>query len=96
MYNCGRPTFLVNASALMSGEFQPEAEVDLAFELDTASGVSDYIDAKSWAYDRFGRNVRWRLIEREGRGVFSFARYPDALMFALSIDGAVIRAPEAA
>jgi hypothetical protein len=75
----------------MSGDFDPEIEVHVEFDFDAASGVIDYIDAKAWAFDRFGRGVRWRLIEREGRAVFSFARYPDALMFAMSIDGAVIR-----
>lgn len=91
MYNCPRPSYLVNAIALMSGDFDPEAEVHVLFDFDTDSGVIEYIDAKSWASDRFDKAVRWRLIEREGRAVFSFARYPDALMFAMSIDGAVIR-----
>lgn len=96
MYNCGRSAFLANASAMMSGEFRPEIEVEVAFNFDGASGVADYIDAKSWAYARFGKDVRWRLIEREARAIFSFTRYPDALMFALSIDGAVIREAGAA
>lgn len=91
MYNCARPSYLANAIALMSGDFDPEAEVHVQFDFDTDSGVIDYIDAKSWAFDRFERDVCWRLIEREGRAVFSFARYPDALFFAMSIDGAVIR-----
>ena len=90
MYNCARPSYLANAIALMSGDFDPEAEVHVQFDFDTDSGVIEYIDAKSWAFDRFGRDVRWRLIEREGRAVFSFARYPDALLFALASDGAVI------
>lgn len=96
MYNCRRPAFLPSASAMMSGDFRPETEVDVAFDFDTDSGVANYIDAKSWAYDRFGRNVRWRLIEREARAVFSFVRYPDALMFTMFIDGAVIREAGAA
>lgn len=96
MYNCGRPAFLANASAVMSGEFRPESEVNVAFDFDTDSGVAEYIGAKSWAYGRFGKDVRWRLIEREARAVFSFARYPDALMFTMLIDGAVIRRAGAA
>lgn len=91
MYNCTRPSYLANAIALMSGDLEPKAEVHVQFDFDTDSGVIDYIEAKSWAFDRFGRDVRWRLIEREGRAVFSFTRYPDALMFTMSIDGAVIR-----
>lgn len=96
MYNCGQPAFLKNMKANIPGDFTPESEVDVAFDFNAHSGVADYINAKSWAFDRFGRCVRWRLIEREARAVFSFARYPDALMFAMSIDGAVIRAPSAA
>lgn len=96
MYNCVQPAFLKSLKAIIPGDFTPESEVDVAFDFDAGSGAADYVNAKSWAYDRFGRNVRWRLIEREARAVFSFARYPDALMFAMSIDGAVIRAPSAA
>lgn len=91
MYNCARPSYLANAIALMSGDFCPEAEVHVAFDFDADSGVVAYIDAKSWAFDRFGSDVSWRLIEKEGRAVFSFARFPDALLFTMSIDGAVIR-----
>jgi hypothetical protein len=75
----------------MSGEFRPAAEVEVRFDFRADSGVIEYIEAKSWAQDRFGRDVRWRLLEAEGRGVFTFRTYPDALMFALFMPGASIR-----
>ncbi len=91
MYNCRLPAYLANEIAMRSRRFLAESEVEVAFDFDTNRGVADYIGAKTWAVDRFDRDVRWRMIEREGRAVFSFRKYPDALLFALSIDGAAIR-----
>ncbi|HAY05673.1 MAG TPA: hypothetical protein DCY26_03355 [Hyphomonas sp.] len=80
---------------MMSGEFRTESEVEVAFDFSVDSGVAEYIGAKSWAYDRFAKDFRWRMNETEGRALFSFKRYPDALMFAL-YTGGVIRAVGAA
>jgi len=80
---------------MVSGKFEPDAEVEVRLDFAIQSGVGDYLEAKRWALDRFGSDVRWQLIEREGKAVFAFRRYPDALLFALSFPAAAIRTPGA-